>query len=309
MPGGDLTRRAMALAGLMTAATAGFAHAREQAATAFTSSDLQQGLLAVPVTINDQGPYAFAIDSAANASVIAEDLAVRLGLADAGELTMHTVAASEQAATVRAPRLRTGALDVRDARLVVGGRANMDGLDGLLGTDLLAGLRLVLSFRGRTRVSVTRPRRGRERALDGLLLDARAPMTGQQRFNGLLLIDALARTTRCKVIVDTGARMTIINSALAAQANAQPMALPDGSSQSLVLSPTGRGAMTQAMVLPELQLGGVRLTRISVLVGDLHTFAVWGLADEPAMLMGVDLLGLFQTVTIDLQRGELLLDP
>ncbi len=308
MPSGDVTRRAVALAGLMTAGFGGPAAACAQEAFAFTTSNQRRGLLTVPVRINDQGPYAFAIDSAANASVIAQDLVVSLGLADAGEVTMHTVVASEQAPTVRAARLRTGALDVRDARLVVAGRANMDGLDGLLGTDLLAGLRLVLNFRGRTRVNVTRPRRGIDPGPDGLRLNARAT-TGEQRFNGLLLIEAMARTVPCKVIIDTGAKMTIINSALAVQANAQPLVLPDGSSLTRVLSPTGRGAVTQAMLLPELQLGGVQLTRIPVLVGDLHTFAVWGLADEPAMLLGVDLLGLFQTVTIDLRRGELLLDP
>ena len=309
MPNGKVTRRAVALAGLMTAGLGGPAAARAQEALAFTTSNQQRGLLTVPVRINDQGPYAFAIDSAANASVIAQDLAVGLGLVDAGEVTMHTVAASEQAPTVRAGRLRTGALDVRDARLVVAGRANMDGLDGLLGTDLLAGLRLVLNFRGRTRVNVTRPRRGVEPGPDGLRLNARVPTTGEQRFNGLLMIDAMARTVPCKVIVDTGAKMTIINSALAVQADAQPLVLPDGSNLTRVLSPTGRGAVAQAMLLPKLRLGGVELTRIPVLVSDLHTFSIWGLADEPALLLGVDLLGLFQTVTIDLRRGELLLDP
>lgn len=309
MPNGDLTRRTMALAGLMTMGLASRAIARGQDAPAFATSTGQRGLLTVPVTINGRGPFAFAIDSAANTSVIARDLAEALALADAGEVTMHTVVASEQAPTVRADRLRTGALDVRGARLVIAARPAMDGLDGLLGTDLLAGLRLVLNFRGRTRVDVTRPRRRRERAGDGLRLDARAPTTGEQRFNGLLLIDAMARRVPCKVIVDTGARMTIINTALAVQAGAGPLVLPDGASLSRVLSPTGSGAVAEAMLLPELQLGGVQLTRIPVLVGDFHTFAVWGLEDQPAMLLGVDLLGLFETVTIDLQRGELLLDP
>ena len=307
MPSGDLTRRTAALAGLMMAGFAAPAFARMQDARPFTSDDQQSGLLTVPVRINEQGPYAFAIDSAANASVIAEDLAVALGLADAGAVTMHTVVAGELASTVRAARVRTGALDARDARLVVAGRANMDGLDGLLGTDLLAGLRLVLHFRGRTRVNVMRPRRGL-RDPDSLVVTAR-PTTGEQRFNGMLLIDAMAGPVPCKAIVDTGSRMTIINSALAAQANAQPLVLPDGSRLDRILSPTGEGIMAEAMMLPELQLGGVRLTRLPVLVGDFHTFSVWDLADRPALLLGVDLLGLFETVTIDLRRGELLLDP
>ncbi len=309
MPGEALTRRTMALTGLMTAGFAAPALARTQDAPSVTTGEAQLGLLTVPVRIDDRGPYAFAIDSAANASVIAQDLAVALGLAEAGEVTMHTLVASEQAGTVRAARLRTGALDVRDTRLVVAPRIGLNGLDGLLGTDLLAGMRLVLNFRGRARANVTRPRRGGNRAFDGVVLNARAAATGEQRFNGLLLIDAMARAVPCKVIVDTGAKVSIINSALARQANAQPLPLPDGSGLGRVLSPTGRGAMAEAMMLPELQLGGVQLTRIPVLVGDFHTFAVWGLADQPAMLLGVDLLGLFETVVIDLMRGELLLDP
>ena len=46
------------------------------------------------------------------------------------------------------------------------------------------------------------------------------------------------------------------------------------------------------------------ISRVPVLVGDLHTFDIWGAADRPAMLMGVDILGLFDSVMIDLKRGE-----
>ena len=104
-----------------------------------------------------------AIDSAANTSVVARDLAAGLALRDAGEVTMHTVVASERAPTARANRLRTGDLDARDIRLVVADREGLLGLDGLLGTDLLGGLRLVLNFRGRARINVTRARRRPER--------------------------------------------------------------------------------------------------------------------------------------------------
>lgn len=313
MSGLPLTRRTVAVAGLAgLAGLVGLASpglVRAQAAPSFTTSDQRQGLLIVPVMINDRGPYAFAIDSAANTSVIARDLAVSLELADAGEVTMHTLVAGERAPTVRADRVRTGALNARDVRLVVTGRQGLLGLDGLLGTDLLAGLRLVLHFGRRTRVDITRPRRWRDNAGDGQRLNAQNASAGEQRFNGLLMIDATARTVPCKVIIDTGARMTVINTALARQAGAQPLTLPDGTTLGRVLSPTGRDAVAEAMLLPELRLGGVSLTRVPVLVGDFHTFAIWGLADQPAALLGVDLLGLFRTVIIDLKRGELVLDP
>ncbi|WP_332677961.1 aspartyl protease family protein [Brevundimonas sp.] len=313
MSGLPLTRRTVAVAGLAgLAGLVGLASpglVRAQAPPSFTTSDQRQGLLIVPVMINDRGPYAFAIDSAANTSVIARDLVAGLMLPDAGEVTMHTLVAGERAPTVRAGRVRTGALNARDIRLVVAGRHGLSGLDGLLGTDLLAGLRLVLHFGRRTRVDVTRPRRWGDHAGDGQRLNARSASAGEQRFNGLLMIDASARSIPCKVIIDTGARMTVINTALAREAGAQPLVLPDGTTVSRVLSPTGRDAMAEAMLLPELRLGGISLTRVPVLVGDFHTFAIWGLADQPAALLGVDLLGLFQTVIIDLKRGELVLDP
>lgn len=307
MPAPDMTRRTLAAAGLIGLATPTLVRAQDTAA--FATSEQRQGLLTVPVMINDVGPYAFAIDSAANTSVIARDLAARLMLPDAGEVTMHTLVAGEPAPTVRAGRLRTGALNARDIRLVVTGRQGLLGLDGLLGTDLLGGLRLVLHFGRRTRVDITRPRRWGERTRDGQRLNAQGTAPGQQRFNGLLMIDAEARSIPCKAIVDTGAKMTVINTALARQAGAQPLILPDGSTLSRVLSPTGRDAVAEAMLLPELRLGGISLTRVPVLVGDFHTFTVWGLADQPAALLGVDLLGLFETVIIDLKRGELVLDP
>lgn len=307
MSGPELTRRTMALAGL--AGLAAPTLVRAQDAPSFATSDQRQGLLTVPVTINGRGPYAFAIDSAANTSVIARDLAVGLALPDAGEVTMHTLVAGERAPTVRADQVRTGALDARGVRLVVTGRQGLLGVDGLLGTDLLNGLRLVLHFGRRTRVDVTRPRRWGDYAGNGQRLSAESASTGEQRFNGLLMIDAKARRVPCKVIIDTGAKVTVINTALARQGGAQPLILPGGTNLSQVLSPTGRNAAAEAMVLPELRLGGIRLTHIPVLVGDFHTFDIWGLADQPAALLGVNLLGLFQTVIIDLKRGELVLDP
>lgn len=306
MAGGQVTRRTMALTGLASAGLPALAWTPLQQAPEFTTGTLGQGLLTVPVTIGDQGPFAFAIDSAANASVIAEDLAIRLGLPDMGEVAMHTLVAREVARTVRADRLRTGALDVRGARLLVTGRSGMDGLDGFLGTDLLANLRLVLRFGRRIRASVSRPRRGGESGFGGARLNART--SGEQRFNGLLLIDAMAGRVPCKVIVDTGAKVSIINTALARRANAQPL-VSGGSNESRVFSPTGRTAAAEAMLLPDLRLGGFGFRHVPVLAGDFHTFTLWGLADEPVLLLGVDLLGLFHTVIIDLRRGELLLDP
>ena len=137
MSGLKLTRRTMAAAGLFGMASPTLLRAQD--APSFSTNDQRQGLLTVPVTINDRGPYAFAIDSAANTSVIARDLAASLELPDAGEVTMHTLVAGERAPTVRADRVRTGALNARGVRLVVTGRQGLLGLFQTVIIDLKRG--------------------------------------------------------------------------------------------------------------------------------------------------------------------------
>ena len=78
--------------------------------------------LSAPVFIGEAGPFAFALDSAANASVIADDVAARLGLATAGPIGMHTLIAREVVETVTAPGLRSGNLYAPAARLALASR-------------------------------------------------------------------------------------------------------------------------------------------------------------------------------------------
>ena len=59
----------------------------------------------VPVFINGEGPFRFAVDTAASASVVASDLVEQLNIAPAGELDMHTVIGLERVPAVRARTL------------------------------------------------------------------------------------------------------------------------------------------------------------------------------------------------------------
>ena len=274
------------------------------AADALSAQDLNRGRVTVPVRINGQGPFTFAIDSAANASVIAEDLADRLGLIRGRVVGMHTLLARELVGTVTAGRVRTGALDVEDVTLALGSRLGLAGVDGLLGADLLHDLRLDLRFAGLQRARLTGSRRSGGGFLDVTGQSVRLIQFGERRFGGLLALEARASGVPVVAIIDTGALVSIANGPMARAAGLSPIVLNDGSDKSRVQSPTGRSAPAQAMMLPRLGLGGVTVTRLPILAGDFHTFRVWGLADRPAMLLGIDVLGLFQGVAIDLKRGE-----
>ena len=308
----DWTRRAMtgAVLGLAAAPVAAQdpADAPRVIPEGFSSEALHRGWLTAPVRINGSGPYAFAIDSAANASVIAADLVEPLSLRREADISIHTLIARETVRTVRAERLQTGALDIRRPNLAVASRLAMGGLDGLIGVDLLGKLRLDLAFRGSRRIRVSRSRRTAGGYLDGPRPTAAMVVAADQRFGGLLMIDTRLGGESALAIIDTGARVSIANSAMARAAGAVPVVLGEGAVNNRLVSPTGLSADATLMMIPNLQFAGLTLIRVPMLVGDFHTFNLWGLADRPAFLMGCDVLGQFESVAIDLGRGEVLFE-
>lgn len=271
----------------------------------FGSEDLHRGRATVAVFINDQGPFQFIIDTAANSSVIADDLVAPLGLSSIGNIGMHTLVGREVVPAVRGRRVRSGALDARDVRFAVGSRAAIAGLDGLLGCDLLVDTKVVLNFQGgvqRTRiVRSSAPARGiLERRDSGTPYVAR----GERQFGNLLVIPARIGTTQAQAIIDSGAEGTILNRAAALAGRAVPLRLADGQTRWRIQSPTGEATAGELMVLPLLDIAGMTISSLPIVVGDFHTFRVAGLENRPAMLVGLDVFRLFNAVHIDLKRSE-----
>jgi hypothetical protein len=55
---------------------------------------------------------------------------------------------------------------------------------------------------------------------------------------------------------------------------------------------------------PGIQIGEARLSNIPVTFSDLHVFRMWGLADEPTLIVGMDVLGTLQKFVVDYGRRE-----
>lgn len=262
----------------------------------------------VEVHLNDRGPYRFAVDTAASASVVASDLIEPLGLRPGGELDMHTVVGLERVQVVRAETIRSGSLAQINARLAVGSRRGMLGLDGLIGLDLLADQRLTMRFRGRQRASITRSRMDDDRFLSAVRPRVQfEPLRAGSNVR-LMLVDILVRGQRASAIIDTGAQVSLINPALARAAGARPLVLRSAETGRSIQSPTGRSAPSEPMVVDAVHFDSMVLDRLAVLSGDFHIFRHLGFTDTPAMLMGVDVLGVFERVAIDLKRGEIVME-
>lgn len=297
MVGIDLNRRA-ALLGAAALSLVG--PVRAGAATMATD---RLGRMTLQVFINERGPFRFALDSAATMSMIADDLIETLDLKRDADVTLHTLLASERSPTVRAERLRCGALLQMSPRLAVGTRTGLAGLDGLISASVLDQNRVLMNFRG-DRMTIGRSRaRGRSDFTTEHSVPFRSPQGAG--FQNLIIVDASVNGRPVAAIVDTGAQSSIANTALIAAVGGQPMQTPDGSRTRPVQSATGAVAEARMMVVRDLNFGPLSLERVPVLVGDFHTFALWGLADRPAMLLGVDLLGAFESVAIDFKRRDL----
>lgn len=266
------------------------------------------GRLTVPVMINDVGPFFFAVDTAANASVVASDIADGLSLRPAGDVEMHSLIARETVPTAWVDTLSSGALHKSSLRLVLGSRAALGGADGLLGGDLLADSRIVMHFRGGRGMAI-----GRSRTEGGYMFrEARRTLKfespAERRFGTLMMIDAHAAGMVARAIIDTGALVSLVNTRMAQESGARPIDLATASGTQLVQSPTGLTMEVSAVILPYIRFGSIILRNLPVLVADLHTFDIWGLQNEPAMLIGVDILARFSEVVVDIRRAELILE-
>jgi hypothetical protein len=292
----------MLVAGAASAAVSPFPALAQET---FDSEALRRGRATVPVRLNDQGPFEFVVDTAANASVVSSDLIERLQLDPIGEIGMHTLVAREVVPAVRAARLESGTLDARDVRLAVGARSAMAGLDGLLGCDLLVDSKLILNFRGNQRVRIARSNAPARSFLGRVASETPLVVTGERIFGSLLAIPVWIDGVSAVAIIDSGAEGTILNRVGARAAGARSLIPRDGQRRRRIQSPTGEATSGEAMLLPSLRFAGISISGLPVAVGDFHSFRIWGLANQPAMLIGLDILRLFDAVHIDLKRAEL----
>ena len=125
-------------------------------------------------------------------------------------------------------------------------------------------------------------------------------------FKGLMLVSARIGRLPVKAIIDTGAERTLGNSAL-------QRALNIGDNTHTSPPTTGvQGVTAQIqpaylLSTPTIKLGDMYIAQVEVSFGDIHVFKIWGMEKEPALLIGMDVLGVLDTIIIDYGRKQLLL--
>src|SRR5262249_13223290 len=124
----------------------------------------------------------------------------------------------------------------------------------------------------------------------------------RQKSGQLTIVDADLAGIPVSCFLDSGAERTIGNPALLQLAalrvqKGQFFEVP-------VISVTGKTLPGQIALLPVLRLGRVRLVDISITFADLHVFQIWDLERQPAVLLGMDALSTFDSITLDFGHAE-----
>ena len=73
------------------------------------------------------------------------------------------------------------------------------------------------------------------------------------------------------------------------------------------ISPAGPAAQTNGSLLttPTIFLGDLEVADLRVTFGDFDVFRLWNLENEPAIVIGMDVLGTVDALMIDYRRAEL----
>ncbi len=263
--------------------------------------------MAARVSVNGLPDLLFVIDTGAERTVIASEIAALLALPTGPVQLVHGVTAA-----VRTPSVLIG-------RMVVGGRTVNDlvaptfprdalGADGLIGLDVLAGFELLIDLRRRT-VGLRPAQEGvvlinPTNRLTGTRL-GRAQQGRAGRF-GQLLLTTDVEQVRIEAFIDSGAQYSIGNRALLRALGPRPPA-PPLASDPRVYGVAGAPMDALAHEVDEVRIAGRRLGRMRMLFADLHIFGALGLQERPALLIGADILSRFGSIALNFNRSEIML--
>lgn len=258
------------------------------------------GRIWAPVYINHKGPYRLVLDTGASHSAVMASVALSLGiLPDPGAYVMlRGVTGNASVPVIRVDSLQIGDLLIEPIMLPIVTDA-LGGAEGILGTEGLVDKRIFIDFR-KDRIRITNSRA--ERAPFDFITVPVKFMRGK-----LLVVDATVGEVRVKAIIDTGGQVTISNRALLDALNRRRQhveSTPDEITGATLDVQNGESGDS-----PPIQLGGMQIRGARITFGDMHIFEHWRLTAEPAMLIGMDALGLVDTLIIDYRRRELQIKP
>jgi hypothetical protein len=171
----------------------------------------------------------------------------------------------------------------------------LGGAEGILGYEGLTDRRVLIDFRHDLIVIA---RSHNQRADYGFVV---LPFTLER--GRLLVARVRLGHVSASAIIDTGAQSTVANLALRdALQRQRRKELP---TSELIESVTNDIQEAEGRSAPPIEFGDIAVHSHHLAFADLRIFEFWQLTREPTLLIGMDILGLFDTLIIDYRRHEL----
>jgi len=249
--------------------------------------------LSVEVLVNGRGPYRFIVDSGADSSVVGLKIARDLELPLGSPAILNATTSRDLVDRVKVAELTLGPTRVTDLELPALDEEDLGG-EGMIGIDALVSKRLMMDFEKRM-IKVE----------DATIPERRYPgeivVTARRQRGQLILTHVRAAGLPLDAVIDTGTQITIGNLALRDK-------LIRGNRDKFititVIGVTGVPMEVQVARIGELQLGPITINDVPMAFADLPPFKRFGLANEPALLLGTDLLETFRRVSLDFRARK-----
>lgn len=294
----DITRR-MVLGALPALGFAGQAFAQQAGTRGTPPQDDEASYLldawvdnygrpTAKVMLNGVGPFQFMVDTGSTMTVIAERHMTTLGVQRLGDAKVLGTTGTASMPLTQIETLQTGAVTKRALDVAVLPDSELVCEDGILGADVFAGRRVMFDVR-RKNVRIEPSRR-----------EVRPTSEGNMSVRNGLLVEVQGRVGNvpARLMLDTGAQHCIANMALNEQLLKYHPKLTR-IENARVYGVTGHKVVGQYIALPKVDLKAFTVRDAACVAADAPIFSQWGLNDEPAMIVGVNLLSRLESFSID----------
>jgi hypothetical protein len=245
------------------------------------------------VLVNGRGPYRFIVDSGADTSVVGLRIAQGLQLPLGTPAILNAMTARNIVDRVKVDELTVGSNTFRNLQLPALRESDLGG-DGMVGIDALVEQRLMMDFE--KRVIKVEDARIPARSLPGDIVVIARRQRGQ-----LILTHVLAAGLPLDAVIDTGSEITIGNLALRDKLIRRNR---DRFITVKVTGVTGEEQELQMAKIGELRLGPIVIRDVPMAFADVPPFKMFGLSNEPALLLGTDLLETFRRISLDFKARK-----
>ena len=262
--------------------------------------------LTIAVRINGQGPYNFVVDTGAERSVISDTLATTLNLPAGPPVIVHGLIDTMEVSSIQADTLAFGPFVRKAVLMPILPRATL-AADGYLGLDAINGTRVTFDFKAKA-MRIDQP----HNYWGDFDPNVETLVRAVGKAGRLQILDCIVDGVSCVAFIDTGAEASIGNSALL-NALKSRRKIPDDLGTAILTGVTSGEMEAQLVPITRIRMAELFFHDGTLAIADVPDFATWNLGSEPAILIGMDFIRQFASVSLDYRskqiRFELSLAP